>query len=77
MYGKKEWNIAICSKWMDLEIIIMNEARQRKTNITLYHLEMESKKQYKWAYLQNRNRLMDIENKLMVTKGEKCGGGIN
>ena len=34
------------------------------------------KKWYKWAYLQNRNRLKDIENKLMVTKGES-GGGIN
>ena len=32
------------------------------------------KKWYKWTYLQNRNRLADIENKLMVTKGE---GGIN
>ena len=26
---------------------------------------------YKWTYWQNRNRLRDIENKLMVTKGEK------
>ena len=25
----------------------------------------------------NRNRLTDIENKLMVTKGEREGGGIN
>ena len=24
-------------------------------------------------YLQNRNRLTDIENKLMVTKGERVG----
>ena len=29
-----------------------------------------------WTYLQTRNRLTDIENKLIVTKGEK-GGGIN
>ena len=28
------------------------------------------KKWYKGTYLQNRNRLTDIENKLMVTKGE-------
>ena len=30
-------------------------------------------------YLQNRNRLTDIENKLMVTMGkvEKAGKGIN
>ena len=26
---------------------------------------------YNWAYLQNRKRLTDIENELMVTKGEK------
>ena len=31
---------------------------------------------YKWTYLQNRNRLTDIENKLMVTKG-KGEGGLN
>ena len=30
---------------------------------------------FKWTYLQNRNRL--TENKLIVTKGERCGGGIN
>ena len=29
------------------------------------------KKWYKWTYLQNRNRLTDIENKLTVTKGER------
>ena len=59
--------------WIDLEIIILS---QRKTNITWDHLYVESKKKlYKWAYLQNRNRL--IENKLMVTKGENVGGGIN
>lgn len=27
--------------------------------------------------LQNRNRLADIENKVIVTKGEMWGGGIN
>ena len=30
-------------------------------------------KKYKLTYLQNRNRLTDIENKLMVTKA--WGGG--
>ena len=34
------------------------------------------KKWYKWTYLQNRSRVTDVENKLMVTKGE-MGGGIN
>ena len=32
---------------------------------------------YKCTYLQNINRPTDLENKLMVTKGEKRGGGIN
>ena len=27
--------------------------------------------------VQNRNRVTDVENKLMVTKGERGGGGIN
>ena len=27
------------------------------------------KKWYKWTYKQNRNRVTDVENKLMVTKG--------
>ena len=29
------------------------------------------------AYLQNINRCTDIENKLVVTKGERGEGGIN
>ena len=27
----------------------------------------------KWAYLQIGNRLVDFENKLMVTKGDRWG----
>ena len=29
---------------------------------------------YKQTYLQSRHRFMDIENKLMITKGGWCGG---
>ena len=60
--------------WMDLEIITLNEVSQRKTNIIGYHLYAESKIRYKWIYSQNKNRLTDIENKLMVTKGERGEG---
>ena len=35
------------------------------------------KKWYKWTYLQNRNTVTDVENKFMITKGERAGGGIN
>ena len=31
---------------------------------------VESKIYHKWTYVQNRNRLMDIENRLMVAKGD-------
>ena len=42
-----------------------------------YPLYAESeKKWYKWTYLQNRNRLTDLENELMVTRREGCGEGI-
>ena len=39
---------------------------------------MESKKKRcRRTYLQNRNRFIDIENKLMVIEGEEGRGGIN
>ena len=60
--------------WMDLEIIILSEVRGRQ--ILYDHLYVKSKKQYERIYIQNRNRLTDIDNKLMVTK-EGGGGGIN
>ena len=62
--------MSLAATWMDLEIIILSEVSQRKTNI-IYNLYMESKKQYKWTYLQNRNRLMDIENKHAYQRGWK------
>ena len=34
------------------------------------------KKWYKGTYLQKINRVTDVENKLMVTMGER-GGGVN
>ena len=57
--------------WMDLEIIMLSEVRQKETNTIWYHLYVESKIWHKWTYLQNRNRLTDIENKFMVTKWER------
>ena len=39
-------------------------------NAIFYHLYVVSKKWYKCTYLQNRNRLTDIEHKLIVSKDE-------
>ena len=33
-------------------------------------------KRYKWAYLQNRNRITDIEKTYSYQRG-RAGGGIN
>ena len=58
--------------WMDLEIIIL---RQRKTNIIWYHLyvEFNLEKRYKWTYLQNRSKLINIENKHAYHRGNVAG----
>ena len=60
--------------WMHSDIIL-SEVKWRETN-TWYHSYVESEKLVQWIYLQNRNRVLDVENKLMVTKQED-GGGIN
>ena len=41
---KKESDTAICSHLMNLEIVILSEVRQRKTNTMWYCLYVESKK---------------------------------
>ena len=62
-YGKNK--VLPIAKLMELESIMLNE--MRKTNITLCQLHVESKDQNK----QNRNRLIDTENKQMTTRGKE------
>ena len=56
--------------WMDLEMIILREVSQRQIPYDFPYM-WNLKKLYKQTYVQNRNRLVDIENKLMVIKGKK------
>ena len=39
---KKDEIMPCEATWMDLEIVIMNEVRQRRINTTQYHLYVES-----------------------------------
>ena len=59
--------------WMNLENIILSKISQTEEDI-MYHLYVESKKLYKWIYIQNKHRLTDIENK-STQRGR--GGWIN
>ena len=63
--------VAIC---MDLEQIMLSKRSQTKTNTIQYHLYVDSKKQYKSIYIQNRNRLTDIETNLWLPKGSRKVG---
>ena len=63
--------------WMDLEIVILSEVRQRKTNIIWHHLPVESKKK------NGRNELIyktetDLQiskTNLWLPKGKSSGEG--
>ena len=56
--------------WMELEIIMVSEVSQKeKDKYQCYHLYVESKIWDKWTYLWRRNRLTDIEDKLVNSKG--------
>ena len=74
---KKNEIMALAATWLDLEIVTISEVSQKKTNTIWYCLFVESKNNDKWTYLLNRNRVIDIENKFMVTKGKRHWGGIN
>ena len=76
---KKQWNIAICrnmdgprdwyTKWSKSE-------RERQISYDITYM-WNLKKNYTNETFREQNRFTDFENKLMVTKGERCRGGIN
>ena len=53
---------------MDLKVVMLNEVSQtEKDKYHMIELICGMKKKYKWTYLQNR--VTDVENKLMFTRG--------
>ena len=74
--SKKEWNNAICNNTNGPRDFHTKWGKSERERQILYEISY-TWKQYKWTYLQEINRLTDIENRLMATKGERVGGGIN
>ena len=68
---KKNEIMPFAATWMDLEIIILSEVSQ--TEKDKYHLYVESKKMIQMNLFTKQKWLTDIENTLMVTKGERVG----
>ena len=60
---------------MDLEIVTLSEGsdKERKISYDITYMCL-LKKWFKWAYLQSRNRVTDVENQLMVTREESGKG---
>ena len=66
---EKNEMISFITTQMDLEIVILNDLCKTEK----YHkvsLIGRIKKCYKRTYLQNRNRLTDLENEFMVARGK-------
>ena len=61
--------------WMDLETMILTEVSQRQIPCTITY--MQNIKWIQMNYLQNRNRITDIENKFLITKRERWQSGTN
>ena len=61
---------------MDPETDIPRELTKGKKQYIWWHplYVAPKKKSYKWTYLQNRDRLTDIQNELKVALGGKWGG---
>ena len=71
---KKNEIMPSAATWMDLEIVTEWSKSDREGKIS-YDIPYwrSNKRKYKWTYLQNRNRLTDLENKHIVVRAGEGG----
>ena len=63
--------------WFDLEMNILSEVSQTKTNTIWYHLYVDSNKnRIKELIYRAETDSTDLKIKHMVTKGEMCQGRL-
>ena len=70
------YDFTITGLWMQLEMIILREVNQKEKG-TYRMVYVESKIWNKWICLWNRNRIRDIENRLVLAKGQVGWRGLN
>ena len=64
----------VATTWIDLENIILSEDRERQLSYDITYMQNLKKKNYtSKLYLQNINRLTDLQNKSMVSRGKGRG----
>ena len=61
--------MSFAATWMNLEIIKLSDISQRQRQIYDITYMWNLKISYKWIYLQNRSRLMDIVGGEGLTRG--------
>ena len=80
LFSHKKWHKLICSNMNGPRDSILNEVsldKKRQMPYDIYHMSILQENWYKWTYLQNRNRVTDVENKRMVIRWENGVRGIN
>ena len=77
IWAIKRRKMAFAETWMDLEIIILSQVRQWKTNIVGYHLHVESLKRIQINLVAEQKQTSQTLKNLWLPKGTGWVGGMD